>query len=150
MAYALGVGCRQVDLVDERDDLQMRVHGHERVGDGLRFDPLCGIDNENRPLARLERPAHLVREVHMPGRVDKVELVRLPVVGVVHHSHGLRLDGDAALSLDVHRIENLLHHVARLDGMRQLEYAVGQSGLPVVDMRDDGEVADVGGVSHSG
>ena len=74
----------------------------------------------------------------------------LPVVGVVDHAHGLRLDGDAALALDVHRVEHLLHHVALLDRVGELEDAVGQRGLPVVDVRDDREVAYVGGVSHSG
>ena len=86
----------------------------------------------------------------MARGVDEVELVGLTVVGVVHHSDGLRLDGDAALALDVHRVEDLLHHVALLHGVGELEDAVGQRRLPVVDVRDDREVAYVGGVSHSG
>ena len=44
----------------------------------------------------------------MAGRVDQVEDVVLAVVGVVVEAHGLRLDGDAALALDVHVVEHLL------------------------------------------
>ncbi len=86
----------------------------------------------------------------MSGRVDEVELVGLSVVGVVHDADGLRLDGDAALALDVHRVEHLLHHVALLHGVGELEDAVGKRRLPVIDVRDDREVAYVCGVSHSG
>ncbi len=57
VADALGIGGRQVDLVDERDDLEVRVHRHERVGDGLRLDALRGVDHEDHALARLERTA---------------------------------------------------------------------------------------------
>ena len=150
VADALGIGGRQVDLVDERDDLEVRVHRHERVGDGLRLDALRGVDHEDDALARLKRAADLVREVDVTRRVDEVELVGLAIVGVVHHADGLGLDGDAALALDVHRVEHLLHHVALLDGVGELENAVGKRGLPVIDVRDDREVAYVGGVSHSG
>ncbi len=55
----------------------------------------------------------------------------------------LRLDGDAALALDVHRIEHLLDHVALRHGSGLLDEAVGERRLAVVDMGDDGEVADV-------
>ena len=80
----------------------------------------------------------------MAGRVDQVEDVVLAVVGLVVEAHGLRLDGDAALALDVHVVEHLLLHVARLEPAGRLDQAVGQRRLAVVDMGDDGEIADVG------
>ena len=128
----------------------MRVHRHECVGDGLSLDALRGVDHQDRALAGLERTADLVGEVDVSGRVDEVELVGLSVVGVVHHADGLRLDGDAALPLDVHRVEYLLHHVALFHGVGELEDAVCKRGLPVIDVRDDREVAYVSWVSHSG
>ena len=54
----------------------------------------------------------------------------------------LELDGDAPLALDVHRVEELLLHVPRLDRARDLEQAVGQRGLAVVDVGDDRDVPD--------
>ena len=56
---------------------------------------------------------------------------------------GLRLDRDPALALEVHRVEQLVAHLALGDGLRQLEDAIGERRLAVVDVRDDREVADV-------
>jgi len=84
----------------------------------------------------------------MTGRVDEVKLVCFAIISVVHHPDGLRLDRDATLALDVHRIEQLLLHVAFGHSMGKLQHAVGQGRLAVVDVRDDGEVAYEGGVSH--
>jgi hypothetical protein len=53
------------------------------------------------------------------------------------------LDGDAALALDVHPVEVLRAHVdAFVDDAGDLQHAVGERRLAVVDVRDDAEVAD--------
>ena len=77
----------------------------------------------------------------MPRRVDQVQHVLLPVVGVVGQPDGVRLDRDAALALEVHRVEDLRFHLARLERARDLEKPVGERRLAVIDMGDDGEVA---------
>ena len=74
----------------------------------------------------------------MAGRVDQVQLVALPV-----HAHRLRLDRDAAFALELHGVEHLVAHLARRDRVRELEDAVGERRLAMVDMGDDREVADV-------
>ena len=58
------------------------------------------------------------------------------------HPDVLGLDGDAPLPLDVHRVEVLLAHQPGVDRPGQLQDAVGQGRLAVVDVADDGEVAD--------
>ena len=58
------------------------------------------------------------------------------------HPDVLGLDGDAPLALDVHRVEVLLAHVAGVDRAGQLEDAVRQGRLAVVDVGHDAEVAD--------
>ncbi len=60
----------------------------------------------------------------------------------VHHPDVLGLDGDPPLPLDVHGVEVLLPHEPGVDGPGDLEDAVGQGRLAVVDVADDGEVAD--------
>ena len=145
---ALGVGRGQVDLVDKRDDLEVRVHRHHGVRDRLRLNALGCVDHEHRALACSQRAAHLVGEVDVPRGVDEVELVFLAVVGLVAHAYGLAFDRDAALALDVHRVEELGLHIALGDGARHLEDAVGKRRFPVVDMGDDGEVPDMRGVGH--
>ena len=82
----------------------------------------------------------------MAGGVDEVELVGDAVVGLVHHADGVGLDGDAALALEVHGVEDLGLHFTLGERAGELEQAVGEGGLAVVDVRDDREVADVFGV----
>ena len=82
----------------------------------------------------------------MAGSVDEVELVGLAVVGGVHHADGVGLDGDAALALEVHGVEDLGLHLAHGKRSGELQQAVGQRGFTVVDMRDDRKVAEESGV----
>jgi len=115
----------------------------------LRLDPLRGVDDEDRSLARLEAAADLVAEVDVAGRVDQVERVALAVTRVVLQAHRARLDRYPFLALEIHRVEYLARHLARLDRMRQLEQPVGERRLPMVDMGDDRKVAHARLGDHS-
>jgi hypothetical protein len=140
--HAVGVGRGKVDLVDDRDQLQVVLGRQVGVGDRLSLHPLGGVDHEQGPLAGGEGPGDLVREVHVAGRVDEVELEVLALEHVVH-GHGRGLDGDAALPLQVHRVQQLLAGVALGDRAGELQDAIGERGLAVIDVGDDGEVADL-------
>ena len=141
-APLFGLGAGQVDLVEDRDDLEPGLHGEEQVRQRLRLDALRGVNDEDGPLAGGKRPRHLVREVHVPGGVDEVQLVRLAALRRVGHAHGVQLDGDAALALEVQRIEHLGLHLALLEHAGGLDQAVGERRLAVIDVGDDAEVAD--------
>ena len=52
----------------------------------------------------------------------------------------LGLDGDAALALDVHLVEELVAGLALGERARDLEDAIGERRLSVVDVRDDREI----------
>ena len=52
----------------------------------------------------------------------------------------------AAFPLDVHVVEDLVLHRPLVHALGQLEDAVGDRRLAVVDVRNDREVADVGSV----
>jgi len=69
--------------------------------------------------------------------------VLAPVARLVAQRRGLGLDGDAALALQIHRVEHLAFHLARRQASGALDDAVGERGFAVVDVGDDGEVADV-------
>jgi hypothetical protein len=58
----------------------------------------------------------------------------------------VRLDGDAALALQIHVVEHLRFHLAPGDSAGEFEQAVGQGGFAVVDVRDDREISDAFGV----
>ena len=144
LAHSVGLGRRQVDLVEDRHDLVIVVERLIDIGQRLRLDPLGGVDHEQRALAGGQRPVHLIGEIDMARRVDQVQLVELAVLRAIVEPHGLRLDGDAALALDVHGIEHLLLHLPRREPAAELDQPVGQRRLAVIDMGDDGEVADAG------
>ena len=60
---------------------------------------------------------------------------------VPDHAARLRLDRDPALALDVELVQHLLVPAGG-DGARDLEQAVAERALAVVDVRDDAEAAE--------
>ena len=134
---AIGLGGGEVDLVQRGDDGEVVFERQVAVRQGLGFDALRRVDQQQRPFARGQAARHLVAEVDVTGRVDEVQDVVVPVQADV-----LGLDGDPALPLEVHRVEVLRPHVARVDRPGELEDAVGEGRLPVVDVGDDAEVAE--------
>jgi hypothetical protein len=50
----IGLGRRQVDLVEDRDDRQVLLEGEVDVGERLGLDALGGVDDEDRALTGLE------------------------------------------------------------------------------------------------
>ena len=78
----------------------------------------------------------------MAGRVDQVEYVFVAVVGMVGQPDCVGLDRDPALALEIHRVEDLRFHFARLQRTGHLQEPVREGGLAVVDVGDDGEISD--------
>ena len=78
----------------------------------------------------------------MPRRVHQVQHIGFAVLRRIGQAHGLGLDGDAALFLDVHRVEHLFLHLTVGQAAAMLDEAVGQRRLAMVDMGDDREIAD--------
>ena len=126
------------------------LHCKVGVGERLRLDALRRVHDEHRALARGERAGDLIVEVDVAGGVDQVERVLFPVLRGIENLHGAGLDGDAALALEIHVVEQLALHLSRAHGVALFEQAVRQRGLAVVDVRDDGKVADMGLVEHIG
>jgi hypothetical protein len=136
------IGRGQVDLVQHRDHFHALLDRGVAVRDGLGFDALRGVDHEHRALAGRERAAHLVGKVDVPRSVDQVQQIDFPRTGLVLEGRGLGLDRNAALALEVHRVEHLLGHLALGKAAAHLDEPVGERRLAVVDVRDDREVAD--------
>ena len=144
---AVGVRGGKVDLVDDRNEFQIVLHREVRIGHGLSLDALSGIDHQHGAFACGQGSGDFVGEVDVPGRVDEVQLevfaIMLPGDG---HRGGL--DGDAALALEFHRVEQLFLLLAGIHCTGFLHQTVGQGAFPVVDVGDDREVSDLHGVLH--
>ncbi len=70
----------------------------------------------------------------MAGRIDQMQHIFAPVPGLVKNARRLRLDGDAAFALKVHRVQHLVGHVAAAHRVGDLEDAVGQRRFAMIDM----------------
>ena len=106
---------------------------------GLGLGPVVGIDDQQDAVDHPEGPLDLAAEVGVAGGVDDVDRLVLPVDGGV-----LGLDRDPLLLFEVHRVHGpLLDLLVGAKDAALLEELVDQGGLPVVDVGDDGDVADV-------
>ena len=141
---ALRLRRRQVDLVEDGDDLEVVLQRQVDISERLGLDALGRVDDQQRALAGGERARHLVAKVDVARRVNQIEHVGLAVL-LVGHARRVQLDRDAPFPLQVHGVQELGLHVARGDRGRRLEHAVRQRGFAVVDVGDDREVADVRG-----
>ena len=130
----------QIDFIDDRDDREIVPRREKSVGDRLRLDSLACVHHQQRALAGGERAGNLVRKIHVPRRINQVQLVFVAVARGVVQADALGFDRDAAFALEVHRIEHLRAHFALGERARQFEQPVGQGGFPVVDVRDDAEI----------
>ena len=84
----------------------------------------------------------------MARGVDEVQGVDLAILGLVEQVHGPGLDGDAPLPLQVHVVQNLVFHLPLRHGVAQLQQPVRQRGFTVVDVGDDGKIANKGLFKH--
>ena len=97
-------GVVEVDFVDDRDNFQFVVHGRIGIGDGLGFDALEGIDQEQGSFAARQRAGDFVLEVDVAGGIDEVQLVEQAFVDVPER-YGFGFDGNSAFAFKIHRIE---------------------------------------------
>ena len=133
-----------IDLVHHQDHRQLgleRLAEHEaRLGEG----PLGGVDEEQHPIDHRQPALDLPTEVRMPGRVDDVEL-GLPVP----NGRVLGEDRDPLLPLEIGGVHDPLGDV--LAGPKRAglpEHGVDERRLAMVDVGDDGDVAEVGAAGH--
>ncbi len=78
----------------------------------------------------------------MSGSVQEVEGIFLAVLSIFH-LHGVALDGDALLLLQIHRIQHLSLHLAAGYRIRCLQHPVRKRGFAVIYMCNYAKVPDI-------
>ena len=124
------------------------IHRQVAIGQRLRLDALRGIDNEDSALTGGQRPADLVVKIDMAGGINEIEVIGFAVIGFIIQRDGAGLDGDAALPLQLHIIQDLIFHITLGHRFGGFQDAVGKGALAVIDMGDDAEIADVVLIAH--
>ena len=84
----------------------------------------------------------------MTGGIDKIQQVGLAILRMVIKCDALCLDGDTALALNIHRVENLRRHLTRSQASTVLDKTVRDGRFAMIDMGDDGEIADFAQLGH--
>jgi|GEM_PF-2626242 len=137
----LEIRARQIDFVDDRNDLEVLAERQMGVGHGLRLHALGGVDQEHGAFARRKTARNFIGEVHMAGRIHEVEFIDLSVLRRITHRHRMRLDRDPTLFLEVHRVEMLGRHRPLRHGIGIFQQPVGQCGFAVIDVGNDTKIA---------
>ena len=140
----LRAGVGAVDLVDDQDRGQLGFEGLGEDVPGLGQRAFGGVDQQHDAIDHLQGALDLAAEVGVAGGVDDVDLGVLVVDRRV-----LGQDGDAAFLFELVRVHDALDDgLVAAEGAGLAEHGIDQGGLAVVDVGDDGDVAD--GAGHGG
>ena len=132
-----GVGA--IDLVDDHDRLQAALQGLGEHEAGLRHGAFGRVDQHQGPVGHPQHALDLAAEVGVAGRVDDVDLHAAVGDGDV-----LGQDRDPPFALQVVGVEDLLADQLRIAVAAALaQHAIDERRLAVVDVGDNGDVADV-------
>ena len=153
----VGARIAAVDFVDDHDDLESGLKGFFKNEAGLGQRSFGCIHQQNRAIHHGKRALDFTAEVGVAGRVDDVDLVLLAVRRGVGDGAVLGEDGDTTFALQVIGVHDQpvlpAGELVQLFGTEHpglIEHFVDEGGLAVVDVRDDGDVAQVsaGGSRH--
>ncbi len=135
---------RTVDLIDDDDRAQAVGKGFASDKARLRHRSVHRIDEEQHRVDHRQHALHLAAKVGVARRVDDVDSIIAPADRRVLGEYR-----DAALALEHVRIHDARAHVlARVERTRLLQQPVHERRLAVVDMGDDGDVAQL--CNHKG
>ena len=142
------IGLWQVDLVQNRHHFQALLDRGVAVGYGLGFYALPRIDHQQGTFTGRQGATDFVGEVNVARGVNEVQLVGFAVFGRVIQGDAVGLDGDPALTLEVHGVQYLGFHFAGSQATAHLDKTIGQRRLAMVNVGDDGEIADMTQITH--
>ena len=132
----------QVDLIDDRKDIQVMIQRKIYIRKCLCFDSLCRIYDQYCAVAGSKTSRHLVVKIDMSGSIYQVENVFFPVTCLIYDSYGLWLDRNSTFPLKFHIIKNLRLHLTLGQCTRLLNNTVCQCWFTVIDMGYNTKISD--------
>ena len=137
--HPVGAGFVTVDLVDDHDRAQAVRERLLRDEASLRHGAVDGVDQQQHGVDHRQHALDFTAEVRVSRGVDDVDAVLVPLDGRV-----LGQDGDAAFLFERVRVHDAFgDDRTGVERAGLLQELVDKSGLAVVDMRDDRDVAKV-------
>ena len=135
-----------IDLIHHQDRLEPTLQGVTQHKTRLRHRTLDGIHQQQHTIYHVQYPLDLAAKVGVPRCIHETDRLVLVVDGRI-----LRRNRDAPLTLQIIGVENtIVHLLIGTEDIRLLQHAVEEGRLPVIDVGDDGNVAELGGaVGHA-
>ena len=133
------IGAGAVDLVDHDNRSASefeRLAEHEAR---LRHRPIERVDHEQHAFDHAKNALHFATEIGVARRVDDVDLGVVPADRRI-----LGENGDSALffkRIGIHHA--FFYDLIFAEGSSLTEHLVDEGGLPVVDVRDDGDITNL-------
>ena len=143
--YLGNAGGGLVNFVDDDDRFQMQGEGFFQDELGLGHRAFLGVYDQEYAIGHIESALNFTRKIGVAGSVNDVDFV-----AVVENGGLLGGDGDAALVFLVHGVHNQsLGHLGLVgaESVGLLQETINEGGLAVVNVGDDGDVADFGSSS---
>ena len=135
----IGTRARAIHLVDHDDGLEPQGQRLARDKTGLRHRAFHRIHQQQHAVHHRQHALDLAAEIGVSGRIDDVDVRALVLDRAV-----LRQDRDAAFFFEVVRVHDALcDMLMRGEGAGLAQQLVDQRGFAVVDVGDDGDVANV-------
>jgi hypothetical protein len=137
--HPVGARLGTIDLVDDDDRREAMHECLLRDEPGLRHRSVDGVHQQQHAVHHGQHPLDFAAEIRVSRRVDDVDAEVAPLDRRV-----LGEDRDSALALERIRVHHAIGHgLARIKRARLAQQLVDQRGLAVVDVRDDGDVAEI-------
>src|SRR5207244_5939588 len=136
--YFLGTCVRAVDFVDDQNRRQPCFKGLTEHIASLRERAFAGIDQQHYSIDHLQRALDFAAKVAVAGSVDNIYLYAF-----VKDCGVLRQNSDATLALELVRVHYAFDEILIGSERTALsQHGVDQRSFAVVDMGDDGDIAD--------
>ena len=130
---------RFIDLVEHHDGAQAKRERFGRHEFGLRHRAFGRVHQEDHTINHGEDAFHLAAKVGVTRRIHDVDTVTFPF-------HGGRFgeNGDPALTFQIVAIHGaFVHGLVLTERTGLFEQFVNQGGFPVVNVGDDGDIAQI-------
>ena len=131
---------RKIHLIDNRNNLKVVIQCKIGIGQRLRLNPLRCIHYKNGSVAGRKGTAHLIVKVYVPRCINQIKNIFLSVLRLIDDADSLRLNRDSAFPFDIHIVQNLRLHLPFRQCPGLLNNTVCQSGLSVINMRNNTKV----------
>ena len=128
-----------IDFVEHNNGQKMSVERLLQYVARLRQWAFARVHQQQDAIDHFQRALDFSAEITVAGRVDDIDLRVL-----IEERRVFRQDGDAALAFQVVGVHHSLHHhLVVAEYATLMEHGVHQGGFTVVDVGDDGDVANL-------